>query len=137
MKFFGTGESDMEQRLGEMIARGREPRIGITVSKATISLRITATANTTAACKQQIEQARKEILGCVAEFHFGDGEDFEQQHAIIELLTRRDQSLMIIELGKLRLWEIGSQQLIMPTVTTAGSRSPTCSNSPHWLTASG
>ncbi len=100
MKFFGTGESDMEQRLGEMIARGREPRIGITVSKATISLRITATANTTAACKQQIEQARKEILGCVAEFHFGDGEDFEQQHAIIELLTRRDQSLMIIELGK-------------------------------------
>ncbi|MCH2180344.1 MAG: molybdopterin-binding protein, partial [Mariniblastus sp.] len=37
MKFFGTGESDMENRLGSMIARDREPRVGITVSTATIS----------------------------------------------------------------------------------------------------
>ena len=34
MKFFGTGESDMEQRLGEMISRSRQPRVGITVSDA-------------------------------------------------------------------------------------------------------
>ena len=46
MKFFGTGESDMEQRLGDMISRERQPRVGITVSSATISLRISATAET-------------------------------------------------------------------------------------------
>ncbi len=50
MKFFGTGESDMERRLGEMIARDREPRVGITVSTATISLRITATGDSDEAC---------------------------------------------------------------------------------------
>ena len=56
MKFFGTGESDMENRLGSMIARDREPRVGITVSTATISLRITATGKDAVDCQTQIEQ---------------------------------------------------------------------------------
>ncbi len=100
MKFFGTGESDMEQRLGEMIARDREPRVGITVSKATISLRITATATSKAECDHQIAETRREILDRVSEFYFGDGELYEQQHAIVESLSASGQSLMIIELGK-------------------------------------
>jgi nicotinamide-nucleotide amidase len=99
MKFFGTGESDMEQRLGEMISRNRQPRVGITVSKATISLRITATATSKAECDHQIAQTRQEILDRVSEFYFGEGETYEQQHAIVESLNARGDSLMIIELG--------------------------------------
>jgi nicotinamide-nucleotide amidase len=99
MKFFGTGESDMERRLGEMISRDRQPRVGITVSTATISLRITATADTDVACEAMIASTKAEILSLVPEFYFGDGEEFEQHHAIEAMLMQRNESMMAIELG--------------------------------------
>ncbi len=100
MKFFGTGESDMEQRLGEMISRDRQPRVGITVSGATISLRITATAETDETCDAMIAATREEILNLVPEYYFGDGEHFEQQHAIEAALRMRGESLAVVELGR-------------------------------------
>lgn len=99
MKFFGVGESDMEQRLGELIARGRQPRIGITVSAATISLRITATGDSDEECGSLIQATRAEILQRAGDLYFGDGEDFEQQHAIDRELKLRNESLAIVELG--------------------------------------
>jgi len=100
MKFFGTGESDMEQRLGDMLARDRQPRVGITVSAATISLRITAMAESEKLCEEMITQTRSEILQRVGELYFGEGEMYEQYHAIDETLRDRDQSLVVIELGQ-------------------------------------
>ncbi|MGB7326929.1 MAG: molybdopterin-binding protein [Rubripirellula sp.] len=100
MKFFGVGESEMEQRLGEMISRDREPRVGITVSGATISLRITATADTDETCAAMIAMTREEILQLVPEYYFGDGESFEQQHAVEATLRARNESLCVIELGR-------------------------------------
>jgi nicotinamide-nucleotide amidase len=99
MKFFGTGESDMEARLGEMIARDRVPRVGITVSEATLSLRITAMGETEAQCLALIEPTRKEILERVGDLFFGEGEYFEQYHAIDATLRKRNESLLIVELG--------------------------------------
>ncbi len=99
MKFFGTGESDMEHRLGEMIARDREPRVGITVSTATISLRITARGESNEACDAMIRRTREEILQRVPEFYFGDGEDFEQYHAIDWQLRQQGESMIVVELG--------------------------------------
>lgn len=99
MKFFGTGESDMEQRLGDMISRERQPRVGITVSSATISLRISAMADDFESCVQLIAETRKEILAVVGDMYFGDGEHYEQHHAIDEALSKVGQSLMVIELG--------------------------------------
>ena len=100
MKFFGTGESDMENRLGEMISRGREPRVGITVSTATISLRITAMGQSDAQCQEQIDQTRAEILERVPQFYFGEGDKFEQHDAINAELVSRGQTLMVVEYGR-------------------------------------
>ncbi|MEO1614301.1 MAG: molybdopterin-binding protein [Planctomycetota bacterium] len=100
MKFFGVGESDMEQRLGEMIARDRSPRVGITVSSATISLRITAMGESKETCRDQIEATRNEILQRVGELHFGDGEKFELQHAVHQSLSEAGQKLVTVELGR-------------------------------------
>ena len=100
MKFFGTGESDMENRLGPMIARDREPRVGITVSTATISLRITATGTDAVDCQNQIDQTRAEIMDRVPEFYFGDGDRYEQHDAINEELIARRQNLMVVEYGR-------------------------------------
>ncbi len=100
MKFFGTGESDMEYRLGEMISRDRQPRVGITVSTATISLRITATGDSDEVCDAMIQQTRAEILRLVSEYYFGEGEGFEQYHAIDATLRARGESMIVIELGR-------------------------------------
>ena len=99
MKFFGIGESDMESRLGDMIARDRHPRVGITVSAATISLRITANGDDPKECQRVIADTRQEILNRVGDLHFGDGETFEQQHAVANALGERDQSMVVVEFG--------------------------------------
>ncbi|MEM6692535.1 MAG: CinA family nicotinamide mononucleotide deamidase-related protein, partial [Planctomycetota bacterium] len=93
MKFFGIGESDMEARLGEMISRTRSPRVGITVSKATISLRIQAIADSEDECLSQIEKTRQEILERAGDLYFGDGENTEQHHAIENILSEREQTV--------------------------------------------
>jgi nicotinamide-nucleotide amidase len=100
MKFFGVGESEMEHRLGEMISRDHVPRVGITVSSATISLRISAIGDSAEACRWQIESTRAEIMQRVGELHFGDGERFEQYHAVDEQLRDRGQSVVTVEFGR-------------------------------------
>jgi len=100
MKLFGIGESEMERRLGDMISRDRQPRVGITVSAATISLRISAMGATESECQTLIEQTRAEVLEKVPEYHFGDGESFEQYHAIDAMLKQRNETLAIVELGR-------------------------------------
>lgn len=100
MKFFGVGESDMEHQLGEMISRDRVPRVGITVSSATISLRISAIGQSPDICQSQIESTRAEILSRVGEWHFGDGEDFEQYHAVEKALADRCESMVSVEFGR-------------------------------------
>ncbi|QEG39525.1 competence/damage-inducible protein A [Roseimaritima ulvae] len=99
VKCFGVGESEMESRLGDMIARDRQPSVGITVSRATISLRITADGESEADALRQIEQTRDEIYRLVPEFIFGEGETFELQHAVAAGLTRRNERLLTVELG--------------------------------------
>jgi nicotinamide-nucleotide amidase len=99
MKLFGIGESEMERRLGDMISRDRQPRVGITVSAATISLRISAMTNSDDECQALIDQTRLEVLEKVPEYHFGDGENFEQHHSIDQSLSERNEKLVVVELG--------------------------------------
>jgi nicotinamide-nucleotide amidase len=99
VKCFGIGESDMEARLGEMISRQSSPRVGITVSGATISLRITATGKSEEECSASIDQVRQEIHAKAGEYVFGEGEDFELQDAVMQLLEPVNQRLGTIEVG--------------------------------------
>lgn len=100
MKFFGVGESEMERRLGPMIARDRSPRVGITVSSATISLRISAIADSQQQCQKMIAETRTEIMERVGELHFGDGEDCEQYHAVEKSIGDRGGRLTTVEFGR-------------------------------------
>jgi len=98
IKVFGAGESHVEQMLPDIIRRGRQPTVGITVSAATITLRITAIGGTPEECHTAIEPTVSTIRECLGALVFGDEED-ELEDAVIRLLKDRGQTLATIEYG--------------------------------------
>jgi nicotinamide-nucleotide amidase len=98
IKCFGVGESDLEQMLPDIIRRGREPQVGITVHDATITLRIAAAGADEAQCSaltEPTEQLIRESLGTLV---FGE-EDDELEQAVLRLLSDRRQTLATCEWG--------------------------------------
>src|SRR5690606_27713953 len=75
IKCFGAGESQLEAMLPDLIRRGREPKVGITVSDATITLRITACGCDEAACQCAIEPVVAVIRQSLGQLVFGEEED--------------------------------------------------------------
>lgn len=98
LKCFGVGESDLEQMLPDLIQRGRQPSVGITVSKATITLRITAEGATPAECLAAMEPTEAIIHECLGKLVFGE-EDDELQHVVARLLAGKGQTVATAEWG--------------------------------------
>jgi len=98
IKCFGVGESDLEAMLPDLIRRGRTPTVGITVSRATITLRISAEAESSEACQQLIDETELVIRGCLGELVFGEDDD-ELQHAVVKLLAKLNQTICVAEIG--------------------------------------
>lgn len=106
VKCFGVGESHMEALLPDLIKRGREPRVGITVHQATISLRITATGQTVQQCDDAIADTVRQIHAAVGDLVFGEGEQ-ELQDVVIRDLIQRGETLATVESstsGLLAFW---------------------------------
>ena len=98
IKCFGVGESQLESMLPDLIARGREPSVGITVHEATITLRITAAGRTSEECQAAMEPTIATIRECLGDLVFGE-EDDELEHAVLRTLSERGKSLGTIECG--------------------------------------
>jgi nicotinamide-nucleotide amidase len=98
LKVYGLGESDVEQQLPDLIARDRIPLVGITASKATITLRIAAQ------CQSQDEfdtlaadtvQSIYDKLGLLV---FGEG-DVDLDAVVAKLLSTKQKRVGVIECG--------------------------------------
>jgi nicotinamide-nucleotide amidase len=98
IKCFGVGESDLEQMLPDLIRRGRDPQVGITVHGATITLRITAHGNSAEECFRAMEPTVATIHECLGNLVFGEGDD-ELEHAVARLLTAQKKTLATAEWG--------------------------------------
>ena len=96
IKCFGVGESDLEAMLPDMIRRKREPLVGITVSGATITLRITASGPNETACRKAIEPTVAQIREILGVLVFGE-EDDELEHAVVRKLNERGRSVAVAE----------------------------------------
>lgn len=96
IKVFGAGESDVEAMLPDMIRRKREPLVGITVSGATITLRITTSGPSDAACQEEMAPTVAEIRQVLGPLVFGE-EDDELEHAVVRLLLDRRQTVAVAE----------------------------------------
>ncbi len=98
LKCFGAGESHVEQMLPDLIRRGRQPSVGITVHAATITLRITAAGATADECRAAMEPTLATIREKLGSLVFGE-EDEELEDAVVRLLTERGRTLATVELG--------------------------------------
>ncbi|HZL90541.1 MAG TPA: CinA family nicotinamide mononucleotide deamidase-related protein, partial [Pirellulaceae bacterium] len=96
IKCFGVGESDLEAMLPDLIARQRYPLVGITVSQATITLRITAEGDTREAALAAMQPTIDTIHACLGDLVFGY-EDDELQDVVVRLLRERKKTLMVTE----------------------------------------
>jgi nicotinamide-nucleotide amidase len=96
IRVFGAGESDVEAMLPDMIRRKREPLVGITVSGATITLRITASGADDDDFERAVAPTVADIYDTLGVLVFGE-EDDELEHAVVRLLKERNQSVAVAE----------------------------------------
>jgi len=98
INIFGLGESQCEEMLGDLTARGRDPEVGITVHEATITLRIEAHGRTIEQCEFKIDDARRIARERLGDAVFGD-EDEELQDVVSRLLSTSSLTLATAEAG--------------------------------------
>jgi nicotinamide-nucleotide amidase len=93
---FGAGESHVEEKLLDLTRRGQEPEVGITVSDATISLRIRAHAPDVATANARIDPIARAIYERLGDLVFGEGDD-DLQHVVARLLVDRHLTIAAAE----------------------------------------
>jgi len=103
---FGSGESHIEELLGDLTARGNDPEVGITAHDATITMRIMATGSSVAECETKIEDARRTVYERLGDLVFGE-EDVELQHVLVNQLSAAGKTVCCVEdatTGQLAQW---------------------------------
>jgi nicotinamide-nucleotide amidase len=98
VKCFGVGESDLEAKIPDLIKRGRDPLVGITVHEATITLRIVAEGKSDSEVDAKIEDTVHQIDRQLGTLVFGQ-EDEELQDVVVARLKARGETLAIVEWG--------------------------------------
>jgi nicotinamide-nucleotide amidase len=95
---YGCGESQADELLGDLTARGRDPEIGITAHEATITLRIEARGKTEEECQAKIDEAKAEIGHRLVKYVYGV-EDEELEFVVLRNLAHHGWTLAVADCG--------------------------------------
>ncbi len=98
VKCFGVGESALEAMLPDLVRRGRDPLVGITVHEATITLRIAARGAGEEACAAAIAPVEATIRRCLGGLVFGV-EDDEIEDAALGSLAAAGATVASVEVA--------------------------------------
>ena len=95
VRTFGLPEVDVATRLGEMMDRDRNPKVGTTASGGMVTVRVRAEGRADAA-ERAAEEAVGEVLARLGDFVFGQGE-LELPEAVVAVLRERGERLVVVE----------------------------------------
>lgn len=93
---FGLGESDVAEKLGDLMDRGRNPTVGTTVSGGLCSVRVRSESDDPRKAQDQINDTVNEVEACLGPLVFGV-DDQTLQGAVVRLLDERGQTLATAE----------------------------------------
>ncbi len=93
---FGSGESDIAERLGPLMARDRNPVVGTTVSDGIVSVRVRAEFEDLAHAQRELDATAAEVEAIVAPLAFGR-DDTSLQQTLIRMLTERGLTIATAE----------------------------------------
>ncbi|MBN1457321.1 MAG: competence/damage-inducible protein A [Sedimentisphaerales bacterium] len=88
MKCFGTGESVIAEKLGDVMARGKNPLVNCTVSGGIITLHIVAAAKTKEQAEDMIAGEKNRICGILGDIVYSKEEKTLAEVVAQELLKR-------------------------------------------------
>lgn len=74
LRCFGAGESDIAEKLGDLMQRGRNPLINCTVHYGVITLHIIATAEDKGQAQEMAQKCEKTLQNALGELIYGTGE---------------------------------------------------------------
>lgn len=96
LKFYGIGEAELEYRVQPLLEKQTNPTIAPLTTTESVTLRITAKAETIERAQKLIEPVEKEIRSIVGEFIYGTDEDTLSSRAL-ELLKSKNYTLSAAE----------------------------------------
>jgi nicotinamide-nucleotide amidase len=95
---FGAGESTIEAMLPDLIQRGRDPKVGITASHATISLRVSTRGTSLIDCQQKMQPTLDLIRNHLKELVFGENQE-TLADVVLKLLHQQNRTVAIADIG--------------------------------------
>jgi nicotinamide-nucleotide amidase len=95
---FGLGESQVAGMLPGLVDRDHVPKVGITATQATITLRIVAEAETEAECDRMIEPTAKLIYETLGNRIFGEGDD-TLPDVVCRIVNTQGKKIAVVEAG--------------------------------------
>ncbi|MDR7316036.1 competence/damage-inducible protein A [Brevibacillus nitrificans] len=96
-RFYGIGESALEERLLDLIEKQDNPTIAPYAKEFEVTLRVTARAATAEAGEALILPVEKEIRDRVGQYIYGTGEDTSLHEVLVNELRKRGESIACAE----------------------------------------
>lgn len=96
IRTYGQGESDVAAKIGDLMARGRNPGVGTTAQQAIIGVRIYAHGASAAEAAALLEQTSDEVRRRLGEIVFGQDDD-TLWHATARLLVQHHKTVATAE----------------------------------------
>jgi nicotinamide-nucleotide amidase len=93
---FGAGESAIDARIRHLMAPDRNPVVALLAQEGTITVKLTAAAESPAEASRLLDDTERELRGLVGDLIFGrDGEGLED--AVAKLLLAQGKTLAVAE----------------------------------------
>lgn len=93
---YGAGESDVGQRILDLMQRGQNPAVGTTARQAIIGVRVHARGDTQADAHALLEQTADDVRGRLGTLVFGEDDD-TLWSAVARLLIERNRTVATAE----------------------------------------